>query len=69
MTPQEKEIADRAEAIKNELRNMFETNLKVFDWNIPENDDKTSAQLIAKVLQEELEEIKKDIAAGKYDNY
>ncbi len=69
MTPQEKEIKDREEVIRDDLRNLFETNLKIFDWNIPENDDRSSAQLIADVLQKELENIKNDIAAGKYDNY
>ena len=69
MTPQEQEIkAMRGEIIK-ELRGIFKANMKVFDWDIPENDDIASAKLILDTMQEALDELKQEVKAGKYDNY
>ncbi len=69
MTPQEKEIEKMRSSIKTELRLIFKANMKIFDWDIPENDDKASAELIVKTMQEALDEVKQEIAEGKYDNY
>ncbi len=69
MTPQEKEIEKMRSSIKTELRLIFKANMKIFDWDIPENDDKVSAELIVKTMQEALDEVKQEIAEGKYDNY
>ena len=69
MTPQEQEIqAMRSEIIK-ELRAVFKANMKVFDWDIPENDDTASAKLILDTMQEALDELKEEVKAGKYKNY
>jgi ribosomal protein S2 len=43
--------------------------MKIFDWDIPENDDRKSAELIVQTMQEALDEVKQEIADGKYDNY
>jgi len=43
--------------------------MKIFDWDIPENDDRKSAELIIDAMQEAIDEIKTDINAGNYDNY
>jgi len=69
MTPQEKEIQAMQSEITKELRAIFKANMKIFDWDIPENDDKKSAQLILEVMQNALDEIKAEVEAGKYDNY
>jgi len=69
MTPQEKEIEKMCSSIKTEMKLIFKANMKIFDWDIPENDDRTSAQMIADVMQEALDELKAEIAEGKYDNY
>jgi len=69
MTPQEQEIEKMRSSIQNELKLIFKANMKIFDWDIPENNDRKSAELIAEVMQEALNTIKADIAAGKYDNY
>ena len=69
MTPQEKEIEKMRESIESELRLIFKANMKIFDWDIPENDDRMSAELIVATMQEALDELKKEISAGKYDNY
>ncbi len=69
MTPQEQEIEKMRSSIKNELRLIFKANMKIFDWDIPENDDRKSAELIIQTMQEALDEVKQEIADGKYDNY
>ena len=69
MTPQEKEIEKMKSGIKTELRLVFKANMKIFDWDIPENDDRKSAELIYNVMQEALDELKAEIDAGKYNEY
>jgi len=69
MTPQEKEMQALQDEIKGELQAIFKANMKIFDWDIPENDDKASAKLIIEVMQKALNELKAEIEDGKYDNY
>ncbi len=69
MTPQEKELEKMQSGIKTELRLLFKANMKIFDWDIPENDDRKSAELIADTMQKALDELKEEIAEGKYDQY
>ena len=69
MTPQEQEIEKMQGEIRTELRAVFKANMKIFDWDIPENDDKKSAQLIIDVMQKAMDGLKSEIEAGKYDNY
>jgi len=69
MTPQEQEIEKMQDEITSELRAVFKTNMKIFDWDIPENDDRKSAELIINVMQKAMDGLKSEIEAGKYDNY
>ena len=69
MTPQEKELEAMRSEIEKEIRGIFKANMKIFDWDIPENDDRKSAELIAQTMQEALETLKAEIAEGKYNNY
>ncbi len=69
MTPQEKELEMMKGEIEKEIRAIFKANMKIFDWDIPENDDRKSAELIAQTMQEALDTLKAEIADGKYDNY
>ena len=69
MTPQEQEIIKMQEEIRTELRAVFKMNMKIFDWDIPENDDRRSAELIINVMQKAMDGLKKEIEAGKYDQY
>ena len=69
MTPQEKELAALKSEITSEIRAIFKANMKIFDWDIPENDDRASAKLILEVMQEALDALKAEVAEGKYDNY
>ena len=69
MTPQEQEIEKMKPEIKQEVRLAFKTNMKIFDWDIPENDDKKSAEMIITTMQEAIDELKQEIADGKFDQY
>ncbi len=69
MTPQEQEIEKMEPEIKKEVRLAFKKNMKIFDWDIPENDDRIAAIMIIDAMQEALNELKAEINAGKYDHY
>ena len=69
MTPQEQEIIKMQDEIRTELRAVFKMNMKIFDWDIPENDDRRSAELIINVMQKAMDGLKKEIEAGEYDQY
>jgi len=69
MTPQEQEIEKMQDEITTELRGVFKANMKIFDWDIPENDDRKSAELIINVMQKAMDELKKEIKSGEYDQY
>jgi len=69
MTAQEKEINKMKSEIKKEVRFAFKANMKIFDWDIPENDDRKSAELIIAVMQEAIEELKEEIANGNFNQY
>lgn len=69
MTPQEQEIDKMKSEIKKEVRLAFKANMKIFDWDIPENNDKKSAELIIAVMQEAMDELKQEIANGDFNQY
>ena len=69
MTPQEQELKALKSEIVKELRAVFKANMKIFDWDIPENDDDISAKMILDTMQEALNELKQEVAKGKYKNY
>ncbi len=69
MAPQDREIEQMRSEIRKEVRAVFKANMKIFDWDIPENDDRKSAELISAVMQEALDELKQEISDGKFDQY
>jgi hypothetical protein len=69
MAPQDREIEQMRSEIRKEVRAVFKANMKIFDWDIPENDDRKSAELISAVMQDALDELKQEIADGKFDQY
>jgi len=69
MSIQEKEIEKMKSEITTEIHLVFKANMKIFDWDIPENDDRKSAELIVSVMKEAVDELSEEVAAGKYDNY
>ena len=69
MTPQEQEIEKMQGEITTEVYAVFKGNMKIFDWDIPENDDRKSAELIYAVMQKAMKNLRAEIDAGKYDQY
>ena len=69
MTPEQQEITKRKDKIASEMRALFETNMKISDWDIPEANDQQVATLLLDVMAEALEAIKQDVAEGKYNTY
>lgn len=67
--PVRKELESRRKEIAAELEMLFKTNMKITDWDVPEADDREAAQILLQIMQEELDKLKADVEAGKYDNY
>jgi len=69
MSIQEKELEKMKGEITKEIRLVFKANMKIFDWDIPENDDKKSAELILIAMKEAVDELSQEVASGQFDNY
>ncbi len=69
MDTQQKEYEKMKGEIETEIRAIFKANMKIFDWDIPENDERKSARLIITAMEEAIERLKDEVEAGKYDNY
>ena len=69
MDSEHKEFQMMKKEIEKEVELLFKANMKIFDWDIPENDDRESARLIITAIEEAVDKLKKDVEAGKYDNY
>jgi len=65
----DKELESRKVEIEKELELLFKTNMKITDWDVPEADDTKGAQIILDIMQEKLDAIKADVAAGNYKDY
>jgi hypothetical protein len=60
MDIQHKELDKMRHEIENDIRAVFEKNMKVFDWDIPENDAAASARLILETMQKTLDVLKNE---------
>ncbi|WP_456402525.1 hypothetical protein [Hydrogenimonas sp.] len=69
MDTQHKEYEKMKGEIETEIRAIFKANMKIFDWDIPENDQRKSARLIVTAMEEAIDRLKEEIEAGKYDDY
>lgn len=65
----QKELQSRRSEIRKGMEHLFKVNMKITDWDVPEANDNEAANIIVNILQEALDEIKIDVAAGKYDYY
>ena len=61
------ELSSRKEEIQKEVALLFDANMKITDWDVPEADDKKAAELLLSIMEEKLAEIKAEISAGKYN--
>ena len=64
-----KELAVRKAEIEKELELLFDTNMKITDWDVPEADDTKAADIILNIMEKKIHEIREDVKAGKYKNY
>ncbi|NPA29286.1 MAG: hypothetical protein GXO33_03790 [Epsilonproteobacteria bacterium] len=69
MDAQHKEFQRHKEEIIEETVAVFESNLKMFDRDIPENDDRESARLILSAMEEAIARLKEEVEAGRYDDF
>ncbi len=69
MDAQRREYEKMKGEIETEIRAIFKANMKIFDWDIPENDQRESARLIVTAMEEAIDRLKEEIEAGTYDNY
>ncbi len=60
MTPLEKEIDKMQKSIETEMKLIFKANMKIFDWDIPENDEQKAAKVILDLMQEALDKLKEE---------
>ena len=65
----QKEFESREEDIRDSLQNLFNKNMKITDWDIPEADDQKASEILVDILSKKLEEIKMDVTNGKYEYY
>ena len=65
----QEELESRKAEIRKGMEILFKANMKITDWDVPEADDNKVARIIVNILQDALDEIKADIATGKYDYY
>jgi hypothetical protein len=64
-----KELAVRKVEIEKELELLFKTNMKITDWDVPEANGTEAADIILKIMDKKIQELRADVKAGKYENY
>ena len=64
-----KELAVRKAEIEKELELLFKANMKITDWDVPEADDTEAAEIILRIMDKKIQELRAEVKAGKYKNY
>jgi len=64
-----KELAVRKAEIEKELELLFKANMKITDWDVPEGDDSEAADIILRIMDKKIQQLRADVKAGKYKNY
>jgi len=64
-----KELAVRKAEIEKELELLFDTNMKITDWDVPEANDTEAADIILNIMEKKIQQLREDVKAGKYENY
>jgi hypothetical protein len=55
-----KELENRYEEIKDEIKSIFEANSQITGWDVPEVDDKKTKKLLLELMQKAFDEIKNE---------
>lgn len=61
MTPLEKELAKMQKSIQKELKLIYNANMHIFDWDLPENNEEAAAKLILDTMQKALDALKEEV--------
>lgn len=65
-TPVQKDLIARKKSIENQLKSLFESNLRITDYNTPEPDDQDASEILIDIFEKKLQELKADVKNGKY---
>lgn len=65
-SPIQKDLDSRKDEIRDDFDSLFETNLKLTNWNVPEAPDQEIAEGLVDILEEKLKEIIQKVKEGKY---
>jgi len=65
----QKELLGRKNDIEKSLLELFEKNMKITDWDVPEANDQEAAEILIDILSNKLNEIKKAVNNGEYKNF
>jgi hypothetical protein len=63
----EKELISRTDEIKQSLEDLFDENMKITGWDVPEADTQEASEILVDILQSKLDEIREDVKSGKYE--
>ena len=67
--PEIQDILNRKDEIREEIRSLFKSNLRVTDYDVPEADDQEVSELLIALFSDTIEELKNEVLANKYENY
>ncbi len=62
-----KELLSRKSEIDATLQTLFEANMKITNWDVPEADNRKAAEVLIEMMQDKLNLIKEGVDNGKYD--
>jgi len=65
----QKELNSREGDIQDSLEDLFIKNMKITNWDVPEANNQEASEILVNILSKKLDEIKKSVKNGKYENY
>ncbi len=66
MNPVSQDILGRKDEIISEMNAIFNVNMKITSWDVPEADDTLAAEMIIDIMQEALDGLKAKLDAGEF---
>jgi hypothetical protein len=57
----QKEFENRKEDIKEAIQSLFDSNLTITEWDVPEVDENEAQKLLVEIFEEKIREIKKTL--------
>ena len=66
MNPVAQDILGRKDEIISEINAIFNVNMKITSWDVPEADDTLAGEMIIDIMQEALDGLKAKLDAGEF---